>query len=110
MSNMNELSLAVSELRRCGDALIGLADSLTGLFGGQDEPSTTDQATTKPNTPPAKTITLESVRAVLAEKSRAGYTAEVRELLLKHGADRLSEIKPTEYPAMLAAAEVLGNG
>ena len=109
MSKMSELSLAVTELRRCGDALIGIADSLAG-FGGHDEPSTADQVIAKSSTPPAKTITLESVRAVLAEKSRAGYTAEVRELLLKHGAEKLSEINPTEYPALLAAAEVLGNG
>jgi len=110
MSKVSELSLAISELKRCGDALIDIADALAGLFGGQDEPSTTDQAITKSSTPPAKTITLEAVRAVLAEKSRDGYTAEVRELLIKHGAEKLSEINPTEYPALLAAAEVLGNG
>ena len=54
-----------------------------------------------------KPLTLEEVRAVLAEKSRAGHTAEVKELLNKHGADKLSEIDPAEYPALLADAEVL---
>ena len=54
-----------------------------------------------------KPLTLEEVRAVLAEKSRAGHTAEVKELLNKHGADKLSEIDPAEYPALLAEAEVL---
>ena len=48
-----------------------------------------------------------TVRAVLAEKSRAGHTAEVRALLLKHGADKLSEVNPAEYPALLADVEVL---
>ncbi len=57
-----------------------------------------------------KPITLETVRAVLAEKSRAGHTAEVRTLLEKHGAAKLSEIGSAEYPALLAEAEVLGNG
>ncbi|HBT65522.1 MAG TPA: DNA ligase, partial [Ruminococcaceae bacterium] len=33
-----------------------------------------------------------------------------RELLEKHGANKLSEIDPSEYPALLAEAEVLGNG
>ena len=37
----------------------------------------------------------------------AGHTAEVKELLNKHGADKLSEIDPSEYPALLADAEVL---
>ncbi len=54
-----------------------------------------------------KPLTLEEVRAVLAEKSRAGHTAEVRELLNRHGADKLSEIDPAEYAALLAEAEVL---
>ncbi len=57
--------------------------------------------------PEEKPLTLEEVRAVLAEKSRSGHTEEVRELLNKHGADKLSEIDPAEYPALLAEAEVL---
>ena len=57
--------------------------------------------------PEQKVLTLEEVRAVLAEKSRAGHTAEVKELLNKHGADKLSEIDPAEYAALLADAEVL---
>ena len=44
---------------------------------------------------------------MLAEKSRSGHTEEVRGLLAKHGADKLSEIDPAEYPALLAEAEVL---
>ena len=55
----------------------------------------------------AKPLTLEEVRGVLAEKSRTGHTEEVRALLNKHGADKLSEIDPAEYPALLAEAEVL---
>ena len=57
--------------------------------------------------PEEKPLTLEEVRAVLAEKSRSGHTEEVRELLARHGADKLSEIDPAEYPALLAEAEVL---
>ena len=56
-----------------------------------------------------KEVTLEEVRAVLAEKSRQGYTAQVKDLLIKHGAGKLSEIKPEEYSALLKDVEVLGN-
>ena len=52
-------------------------------------------------------IGLEKVRGVLAEKSRAGFTVQVREILKSHGADKLSGIDPKEYPAILAEAEVL---
>lgn len=56
-----------------------------------------------------KPLALEDVRAILARKSREGFTAEVRELLKKHGASRLSEVKPEEYGGLLKEAEVLGH-
>ena len=55
-------------------------------------------------------IKLEDVRAVLAEKSRAGHTAEVRTLLQKYGASKLSAVDPANYEALLKDAEVIGNG
>ena len=69
----------------------------------------------KPETPTVKkeeksetkAVTLEQVRAVLAAKSHDGFTAEVRALLEKHGASRLSEIDPVKYAALLADAEGL---
>ncbi len=54
-------------------------------------------------------LTLEEVRAVLADKSRKGHTDEIRSLLQKHGADKLSKIDPANYKALLADAEVLDN-
>ena len=57
-----------------------------------------------PKEPP---LTLEAVRAVLADKSRNGHTAEIRSLLQKYGASKLSEIDPTKYKALLSDAEVL---
>jgi len=59
---------------------------------------------------PAPTVTLEQVRAILTEKSRIGYTTQVRELLSRYGATKLSGVDPSEYAALLADAEVLGNG
>ena len=56
-----------------------------------------------------KPLTLENVRAVLADKSRDGYSSEVKELLKKHGADKLSEINPSEYTAVKNEAEAIGN-
>jgi hypothetical protein len=79
---------------------------LTSLFSGS-QPRTSVQPESKPTSKP---ITLEDVRAVLAEKSRNGHTAKIRELLEKYGAAKLSEIDPQKYAALLAEAEVLGNG
>lgn len=52
---------------------------------------------------------MEDVRAVMADKSRKGYTAEVKALLTKRGVNRLSDIDPKEYAALLAEVEVIGN-
>ena len=106
MSKMSEHDLCVSELRSAAQSLNSVADSLTSLFSGS-QPRTSVQPESKPTSKP---LTLEDVRAVLAEKSRNGHTAKIRELLEKHGAAKLSEIDPQKYAALLAEAEVLGNG
>ena len=54
---------------------------------------------------PKNEITLEDVRKVLTALSRDGHTAEVKALLTKHGANRLSEVKPEEYETLLKEAE-----
>lgn len=106
MGRMSDLDLTVRELRNAAHSLTAAADSLVSLFGGsakaESESSAQSEAASQP-----KPVTLEQVRAVLAEKSRAGHTAEVRELLGQHGAAKLSEIDPAEYPALLKEAEEL---
>lgn len=54
-----------------------------------------------------KAITLEEVRTVLANLSRNGKTKEVKELLQKYGAEKLSAIKPEDYEALLHDAEAI---
>lgn len=52
-------------------------------------------------------LSIENVRAVLADISRAGKKDEVRKLLQKYGSTRLSEIKPEYYEALLNDAKGL---
>jgi hypothetical protein len=54
------------------------------------------------------TLSLTDVRKILAEKSRAGYTEQVRLLLEKYGADKLSAIDPAHYNNLVNEAECLG--
>ena len=56
---------------------------------------------------PEKKYTMADVRKKLSGLSSAGKTAEVRELLVKHGANRLSEIKPEDYAVLMEEAENL---
>ena len=51
-----------------------------------------------------KQPTMEEVRAILAEISRNGKTEDMKALLHKFGATRLSEIKPEDYTALIEAA------
>ena len=44
-----------------------------------------------------KTYEIEDVRKILADKSRLGHTAKIRELLEKYGAKKLSDIEPSNY-------------
>ena len=54
-----------------------------------------------------KTFELEEVRKILADKSRLGHTAKIRELLEKYGAKKLSEIEPSNYKDLVADVEKL---
>ena len=122
MSKMSQLSAELDELRHCGEILIGISDMLREMFSGGEEAAEAKEvpaakpkgkakaAKEAPEKPaePEKQLTLTDVRAVLAAKSRAGFTEEVKALIAKHGADRLSEVPETEYAALLADAEVLG--
>ena len=117
MSRMGELAQELAELKRCGETLISISETLTEMFSradGSEEKSEVKapvkEAKKEVKTAATKELKLTDVRAVLAEKSRAGFTKEVKELLIKHGADKLSAIDPAEYEALLADVEVLGNG
>lgn len=52
-------------------------------------------------------VTLEELRAVLAQKSSEGKGSLVRELLKKHGAEKLSALNESEYASVKAEAENL---
>ena len=58
--------------------------------------------------PEPKPLTLVEVRSVLADKSRDGHTEQIRTLLEKYGAPKLSEIDPKRYRDLLDEALCLG--
>ena len=92
-----ETTELVRELATCGKALLRIAEALAK----EETPAEAAGA------PEEKQPGLEDVRAVLAAKSRDGYTEGVRELLKKHGARKLSEVPREEYKTLIAEAEGL---
>lgn len=91
---------AAQAIRSIGENLIAVADYFAATDAPEDTPDTKE---------PEKTIRLEDVRTVLSEISRSGHTAEMKALLAKHGAKKLSDIKPEDYAALLAEAEEVKN-
>jgi len=62
------------------------------------------------NNDTAAETTIEEVRSVLVSLSQGGRTAEVKALLKKYGANKLSEIEAGSYQALLSDAKELTNG
>ena len=60
-----------------------------------------------PVTKAEQKVTIDDVRAVLAELSQAGKTAQVKELLGQFGAAKLSSVKEEDLKALLDAANEL---
>lgn len=89
-----------AKLRRVAEDLKALSESLMELCntGGPEE-----SPTKKPE------INLEQIRGVLADKSRAGHTAKIREIIKRYGVDKLSAVDPKHYPEILKEAEELAD-
>lgn len=99
MSKVKLLLDVVEDLRSLADSVQAVADAML-----QNEPTVDAELKTPA---PQKELTLEEVRAVLGEKSRAGFTTEIQALLKKYGAPKLSGIDPKHYEALLKDVEVL---
>lgn len=73
-----------------------------------------DKKATKKTEPKAEpkdetpTYTFEELRKAFAAKSHAGFTVEVKALIGKYGASRLSDINESDYAAIMKELEVIG--
>ena len=122
MSKMSNLDLLLKEIDEHASALIEATKDLRAMFSSP-EPDEEDGLTNTYETDesleakkeyeknhPVKEepkITLEDVRARLAQLSRDGKTAQVKALIQKYGANKLSEVNPDNYEALLLDAEVI---
>ena len=112
MSKMSELSQTIEDLKSAAEALLRAAEVMVYAFGGEEEPTEAEAAQHAPRQPEPEqepAIKLEDVRAVLAEISRSGKTAEMKALLGRFGASKLSAVNPEDYPALLEAAREVKN-
>jgi hypothetical protein len=99
------MAMTIEELHSAAAAINEAANWLAEQFSGVANEAPTEKPAAKEEKKPE--LKLEDVRAVLAEKSRAGHTAAIRTLLQKYGAAKLSGIDPKHYEALLKEVEVL---
>lgn len=105
MSRSKLLLEVVEDIRSLADSLQTLANAISG----DDVADEASAADVEPAAKPPITLTLEQVRAVLAEKSHDGLTEQVRGLLKKYGAQKLSAIASDRYPDLLRDAKELND-
>lgn len=93
-----ELINVVQDIRSLADAV-----EVLYLTADDDKAGNADHIAVTPQ----PEMSFEELRKALADKSRKGKTEEVRELILKYGADRLSAVDPSRYADLLKDAEGL---
>ena len=90
------------ELETCGKALLKIAEAMKFK---EEAPAPEPPK----NEVVPKKLTLEEVRKVAADKSRQGFTEDVRNLIHHYGADKLSSLDPAKYDAFLKDLEVMDH-
>jgi len=105
---MDKEKRVAADLRKCADILRGFADELSPEAVADTSASPAEKTEAQPTK--EKPITLEAVRAVAAKIARAGGTEQVKALIEKHGADKLSAVPSEQYGALLKELEGIGDG
>lgn len=114
MDKMIEMINALNALTK---AVSALTEKITSEYlntfetiydPAEDEPQAAEAPKEQP-TPKQEeaTVTFVQLRSRLSEISRSGKTAEVKELIAKYGAEKLSDLAESDYAVVLAEAEGL---
>ena len=117
--NKNEILQLLDNIIECGENMAKLGRALKSALPemndaepkkplkNEAEETAAPAAVTQETAEPEKTYTFADVRKAFSAKSHAGYTAQVKELISKYGASRLSDVKESDYPALMADLEVI---
>ncbi|NLK23258.1 MAG: hypothetical protein GX309_04560 [Clostridiales bacterium] len=89
------------------NAIISIINDLKSLIGHLEELQNTQEQNGISPKDVEKKVTIEEVRAILAEKSKDGKVKEVKALIKKHGADKLTALNPDCYKEILKEAKKL---
>ncbi len=105
MSAMNDLDLKLKEAENLIDQTKEVILSLHELLSSNENGEQFDDEQPKRD-PVEDKVT---VRKMLAKRSAEGYTTQVKALLQKFGAEKLSDVDPKDYEDLYYSAEGLGQ-
>lgn len=109
MGKMSDLDVQIKELRACGEKIIGIANTLTEMFSSATEDEAPKKTQKKSETEQQKALTFEDVRHRMTVIAQSGFSAEIKALITKYGANKLSDIDPLQYESLLKEADALGK-
>lgn len=93
---MSELDLLLGEFEQAACHIQELAKEIRAFFTTKEEPAEEE-----------KPISFTELRALCANKSRAGHTEEIKAMILDTGAHKLSEVEPNRYRELYQRVEAL---
>ena len=93
---MSELDLLLDEFEQAACHIQELAKEIRAFFTTKEEPAEEE-----------KPISFTELRALCANKSRAGHTEEIKAMIQDTGANRLSEVEPNRYRELYKRVEAL---
>lgn len=110
MSTMNDLDLQLKEReefyhRMAEEAVEGLKtiQAVRQQLSGNNNEAVDE----KPKRDPIQDKV--TIRQLLAKKCQEGYTVQLKDLLRKFGAEKLSDINPKDYEELYYSAEGIGQ-
>lgn len=94
---MSELDLLLGEFEQAVNHVQELTKEIRAFFTTKEEPTAEEE----------KPISFTELRALCANKSRAGHTEEIKAVILDTGAHKLSEVEPNRYRELYKRVEAL---
>ncbi|MGX7092413.1 hypothetical protein [Hutsoniella sourekii] len=101
----------MKQLLEIRNGLAQTLDDLNSLLGQKENPdqmSLLDDYAIPDEGPTPKLISFDAIQKHLADKARAGYSDQIRELIQSHGVDKLSDVNPEKFPDLWKQVDAIG--
>ena len=98
MARMKLLKQVVDDMRQLASSIEDLCLAVYGYSEPQVEKE------------PEVQLDLETVRGILGNKSKLGFTKEIKQILSEFGVSKLGDLNQSNYGELLKKVEGLGNG